>query len=241
MWLLMPFVLMGNLATNRRAGTAALAIVVPILFLAADRALPQLRTRIRVIGFSLALCLTLYYFAFRNSDSIIAQPARAIASTFQPTDRDANSNAYRDAENRDLLATVKLAPIQGFGYGKHMLHVAPIADISTSYENWDIMTHNSVFWVWMRVGTVGFLAFWMMICAVIIYACRTIRDSGVDVYAKSTATFVSLVVCMLMIFGLLDLQISDFRDMLFTGFWLGILAAAPDMAPDRPGELEAST
>src|SRR5579871_4759623 len=39
MWCLLPLVFMGNLATNRRAGTAALVIVVPILFLAADRAL----------------------------------------------------------------------------------------------------------------------------------------------------------------------------------------------------------
>jgi O-antigen ligase len=241
MWFLMPFVIMGNLATNRRAGTAALAIAMPILFLLVDMGLPHLRKQVRVIGLLLLVGLTIYYYSFKNSDSILAQPARAISSTFQPTDRDAMSNAYRDAENADLMATVKLAPIQGFGYGKHMLHAVPIADISSSYEFWDIMTHNSVFWVWMRVGTVGFIAFWGMICAAIIYSCRTIRDSGIDACAKSTATFVSLVVCMLMIFGLLDLQLSDFRDMLFTGFWIGVLAAIVRMSSSHPREHEVWT
>ena len=72
--------------------------------------------------------------------------------SFEPDARDASSNAYRDAENADLMATIHLAPIQGYGYGKRMLHAVPIADISSEYEWWDIMTHNQVLWVWMRVG-----------------------------------------------------------------------------------------
>ncbi|MCW3100926.1 MAG: hypothetical protein JWL77_6544 [Chthonomonadaceae bacterium] len=227
MWFLLPFVVLGNLATNRRAGTAAIMIVLPILMLVVHRALPERRKLITVVGIAMAILFPIYYFSFKNSDSMLGQPARAISSQFSPTDRDASSNAYRDAENADLYATIKLAPVQGYGYGKRMLHVAPIADISGAYDWWDIMTHNQVLWVWMRVGTFGMLSFWMMVCAIIIRACWNIRSETASVETKAASIFGMLVVCMLMFFGLLDLQFSNYRDMLFGGFWAGIVAAAP--------------
>jgi hypothetical protein len=36
-----------------------------------------------------------------------------------------------------------------------------------------------------------------------------------------------LVIGQLLIFGLLDLQLSNFRDMLFAGFWTGVLGRLP--------------
>ena len=231
---LLPFVLLGSLACNRRAGTAAFVVIVPLLLLAAYQAQPARRLRIAVvsiIGFTL---FAGYYMAFKNSDSLIAQPARAIKSQFQPDARDASSNAYRDAENADLMATIHSAPVQGYGYGKHMFHAVPIADISKEYEWWDIMTHNQVLWVWMRVGTFGFLAFWMMVAAILACAARTIRDPGVDLEIKVVAVLSLLVVGTLQVFGLLDLQFSNFRDMLFAGIWAGIAAALPGLALPRP-------
>jgi hypothetical protein len=231
----LPFVIFGSLVCNRRAGTAAFIIIVPLLVLGAYQALPTRRRLIGIVSMIGAVLFAGYYSAFKNSDSIIAQPARAIKSNFQPDARDASSNLYRDAENEDLMATIKSAPIQGYGYGKRMIHAVPIADISTQYEWWDIMTHNQVLWVWMRVGTFGFAAFWMMVSAVIICGCRTIQNPDADLEIKAIALFGVLVTGALMIFGLLDLQFSNFRDMLFVGLWSGVLAALPEMstAPTR--------
>ncbi len=227
MWALLPFVVLGNLATNRRAATAALVVIVPVLLLAAYRALPQRRRLAGLLAAVLAVVGPVYYLAFKNSSGMLGEPARAIASQFQPDARDASSNAYRDAENADLMATVKSAPVQGYGYGKRMLHAVPIADISADYEWWDIMTHNQILWVWMRVGTLGFFAFWMMVAAILIHAARVIRAPDADGDTKAVGIFVLAVVGMLMIFGLLDLQLSNFRDMLFAAFWVGCLASAP--------------
>ena len=234
MWVLLPFVITGNLATNRRAATAAMVIIVPALILAAYRALPQRRRFVGVFGVTLAVGFSIYYPLFKNSDSMIAQPARAIHSQFQPDARDASSNEYRDAENADLMATIRLAPVQGYGYGKRMLHAVPIADISQEYDWWDVMTHNQILWVWMRVGSLGFVAFWMMVAAVLIRAGQTIRAEGADNATKAIGIFAMLTIGMLMIFGLLDLQISNFRDMLFTGFWTGCLAVVPAL-PQKAG------
>ena len=229
MLLLLPFVVLGSVACNRRAGTAAFIIILPVLVLAAYQALPKSR---RLISLTSAVCMVLflgYYEAFKSSNLILAQPARAINSQFSPDPRDASSNAYRDAENADLMATIHSAPL-GYGYGKRMLHVAPIADISGQYEWWDIMTHNQVLWVWMRVGTFGFAAFWMMVSAILICGARVVRSQSIDIETKSLAIAGMMIVGSLMVFGLLDLQFSNFRDMLFAGLWTGILAGLPALS-----------
>jgi len=234
MWFLLPFVVLGNLATNRRAGTAALILVFPILLLVAHRVLPKRRKFISALSLAVAILGPIYYYTFRHSDSALAQPARAIASQFEANVRDTNSNAYRDAENADLMATIHLAPIHGYGYGKKMLHAVPIADISKEYEWWDIMTHNQVLWVWMRVGTVGMLAFWMMVSTIIIQACQIIRSETASLEMKAAGIFSTMVICMLMLFGLLDMQFTNYRDMLFGGFCAGIIAIIPRLTPSLP-------
>jgi hypothetical protein len=229
MLILLPLVLLGNLSTNRRAATAALIVALPILVLAAYQAFPPRRKLIFTVALCMCVAWSIYYPLFKNNDSLIGQPARAMKSHFEPDARDAASNDYRLAEEADLYATIKLNPIQGYGYGKRMLHAVHIVDISNQYQWWDILPHNNILWVWMRVGTFGFISFWAMIAAVLILACRIVRSETADIEVKSIAIFTLMAVAMLLMFGLLDLQLSNFRDMLFVGFWIGALSAAPNI------------
>lgn len=227
MWCLMPFVVLGDLALNRRAGIAALVIAVPIILLAAYQALPDRRRNILVVGIALSVGFSIYYPLFKNSDSAFAQPARAIKSNFQADARDASSNASRDDENIDLMATIKSAPLQGYGYGRPFFQIIPMTDVIRLYELEPYIPHNQVLWIWMRVGTFGFLAFWMMVSAIIVFAGQTLRAPGAEDETKVVGIFAMLMIIMLVIFGLLDLQLSNFRDVLFAGIWAGILAAVP--------------
>ncbi len=231
MWSLLPFVITANLACNRRAATAAMVIVFPLILLALYQALPDRRRLIVGLGVAVALAFSIYYPAFKNSDSTIAQPARAIRSNFQPDARDASSNAARDAENANLMATIRANPVLGYGYGRRFYHVVAMADISKIYALEDFIPHNQILWVWERVGTIGFLVFWMMISAIIIFAAQTLRMPGADNVTKAVGLFVLLLVFLLIIFGLLDLQLSNFRDVLFVGVWTGALAVTPGMQP----------
>jgi len=235
MWALLPFVMLGNVACNRRAGTAALVIALPLLLLAAYRALPERRRLI--VGFCVALTVgfSIYYPLFKNSASIFAQPARAIKSNFQPDTRDAGSNAARDAENANLMATVRSSPLIGIGYGHRYLHVVYMVDISDIYELEDFLPHNNILWVWERIGIFGFLAFWMMVGAIIIFAGQTIRLAEADAVTKVVGIFTLCVICMLMVVSLLDLQLSNYRTIFFSGVWVGIMAALPSL-PTSPGE-----
>jgi len=241
MWALLPFVVVGDLACNRRAATAAFAVVIPMLLFAAYQAIPNRRRLIVGLGLALIVGMSIYYPIYKDRYGMLAQPARAIKSQFDPDPRDKSSNEYRVAEEADLYATIKSTPVLGYGYGKRMLHAVHIADISKIYIWWDIIPHNGILWIWMRVGTLGFIAFWLMIAAVIVDAARTLRGDIAEsspspslkgrefdaAASKSIALCGMLVISALLVFGLLDLQLSNLRDMLFAGTWAGMIATLP--------------
>jgi len=227
MWLLLPTTLLGFLATNRRAGTAGIIVAVPVIILAAYRALPERRRFAAIVGIAMLTAGPIYYQIFKNSPSQIAQPARAIRSHFEPDERDSGSNAYRDAENANIMATVKESlptTLFGFGYGKPFLKVAKMVDIGNLYDKWDILPHNQILWIWMRTGFVGLLSFFALI-ATGIFACSEIlrRRESDDRDIRTLAMWGMGVLVMLVVFGLLDLQISNYRNMIFVGMLLGLI------------------
>ncbi len=227
MWLLLPFVVLGFLATNRRAGTAGLILSLPVLVLVAYRTIPHRRKIAAIVGLLMVTLGPLYYQMFKNSPSAIAQPARAIKSHFQPDERDESSNEYRDAENANIMATIKessLTTITGYGYGKPFLKVVPMADISKIYEWWDILPHNQILWIWMRTGLIGLSAFWCIVVCAIFNACHILRrPRGVDADVQAMAIWLIGICVMLVVAGLYDLQISNYRNMVFTGLMMGMV------------------
>ncbi len=228
LWLLYPAVVLGNLATNRRAGTAALVIALPILIMAAIRALPKRRTMAIVLGILMVTIGPVYYYTFRNSESTIAQPARAIKSHFEPNARDESSDLYRKAESANMMDTIKESPLTtliGYGYGKPFLKNHPMADISKTYALWDVIPHNQILWVWMRTGTVGFIAFWMIIAFAIVRICRLmiLAEKDDSPWTQLLALWSLSIVVMAIMFGLLDLQLSCYRNMIFVGLVLGLV------------------
>ena len=225
MLFLLPFVLIANLANTRRAATAALAIAAIPLLVLTYTAFVKSRRLIVGIGIGLAVVSAVYFPAFWNKDGILAQPAHAVKSQFSPDPRDASSNLYRDQENENLLFTMKTSPVIGYGYGKPMMIVNAMVDLSNLDPFVHYMTHNQILWVWMRVGSVGFFFFWIMMMAFIIQGTQLARDQRASDLTRAVAVFAVLLTIILLVFGLLDLQLSNIRDMLFCGLWVGTLAA----------------
>ena len=229
MWFLLPLVVLGFLATNRRAGTAGLILSLPLLVLIAYRTIPHRRTVAAVIGLAMVTLGPIYYQTFKFSSSSIAQPARALRSHFQPDARDEASNAYRDAENANILATIRESfgtTLTGYGYGKPFLKEVPMVNIGNIYEWWDILPHNQILWVWMRTGLIGLAAFFTIVSIAIFNACQILRRSrGISIDMQSMAIWQIGVLVMLVVAGLYDLQISNYRNMVFTGILLGMLEA----------------
>ena len=224
MLIMLPAVLLGNVATNRRAGTAAMVIAAPVLIAGCYAAFPARRKQIVIFTVIISMASYAYYVRYRESPSSIAQPARAIKSYFEPDDRDEQSNAYRDAENLNQFYTIQANPL-GYGYGKPFLHVVPMVDISHIYELWDILPHNQILWVWMRTGTQGFYAFWIMMSLIIIRSCFFIRRKDITDEERTLGLMALTITPVLLLFGLFDLQLSNYRDMLMASIIVGASCA----------------
>lgn len=227
MLLLLPLVYLGFVATNRRAGTAGIVLAMPILVMIAYKVFPHRRKLAAIAGAAMLTLGPAYYYTFRNSPSSIAQPARAIKSHFEPDARDEASNGYRNAENANILFTIKQDPITaltGYGYGKPFLKIVPMVNIGDIYENWDILPHNQILWIWMRTGAIGMAAFWGIMGCALFSACRILRRrTHVDPDMQALALWAVGTTILLVVAGLYDLQISNYRNMVFFGLIIGLM------------------
>lgn len=148
--------------SQRRAGIVALIIgglVLAVVLFVRNR-----KTFNWIIPIIMVLVLG-YTGAFWNSDSQVAFPAQAIKTVIAPDDagdKDASSDLYRAIENVNLNATIRSSPILGIGFGRPFLRPIPLADISF-FEFAPFIPHNTVLWLWTKVGLAGFVSFIYMI------------------------------------------------------------------------------
>jgi len=216
----LPFVVVADLANERRA--AILALAVGLLCLAVTVAVTHPARR-RVIAFALVTVAVLwipYYNQYQHDSSVIAQPARAIASNFSPNAADASSDQYRKDEDKDIIATMRTSPIIGYGFGKPMLTPYPLPNVG--YPFWNLLPHDSILWIWMRMGTVGYLLFWLLIGASIVQALRLTRRLR-DPYLQGLAAFIAVMIVQEVIVGYLDLQWTTGRNTIVVGVLLALV------------------
>jgi O-antigen ligase len=110
-----------------------------------------------------------YSVAFWNATGGVAFGATAIKSVVSPgavPAKDASSDLYRRIENYDLVYTIRSAPVTGIGFGRPFYRPAPLPPIAFSAFN-DYIPHNSILWIWLKVGYFGFLVLFFIIAATI--------------------------------------------------------------------------
>lgn len=234
--LLLPFVMIAALANQRRAAVLALVIGTLCLLIGTALTYPRRRKLIVIIAFILAMVLPIYYQAYKNSEGLIGEPAHAISSAFTPDPRDASSNEYRVNEDKDLMATMQTSPIYGIGYGKEFFTPYPLVDISSSYIWYKLMPHDSVLWVWMRLGTIGYLLFWFLIGTSVIQAAWLARQLR-DPYLKGLALFCVTTIVQEVIFSYLDLQWTTYRNLITIGIVFALIGRLHSVARINRGTI----
>jgi O-antigen ligase len=220
--LVLPCVIVASLANQRRAAIVAFAVSLAVLLIVTAVVHPIRRRALVMIVVALAVAWPPYYAAFKNRPGLAGEIAHAVASASSPDPRDASSNLYRVNEDKDIMATMRTSPVIGYGFGKPMQTPYPLADISGSYIFWNILPHDSILWVWMRLGTVGYTLLWFMIGTAIVQAARLALQIK-DPYLKGLAVWIMLLVVQQVVFGYLDLQWTNYRNLIT----LGILFALP--------------
>jgi O-antigen ligase len=222
----LPFVLIALIANQRRADYLALLVGMAVTWAFIFCLKPRIRGRLVALTFICIVLGTSYIATFSNSTAGFAQPAHAIVSIFQPDPQLAPSNMYRAIEDYDLKYTVKQDPLLGFGFGKKFLQPIHLHDISAKDQNYLYIPHNTIYWVWMRLGTIGFFALWYLFGVIIIRGCiiaRRLRDP----YLQLTAIYIVAVTFMEIVVAYADYQLFDFRNVIYLGLLVGILMKLP--------------
>jgi cell division protein FtsW (lipid II flippase) len=224
-----PCVIIAMVANQRRADYVAFLLGVAVAWILVFWVKPQSRKKL-VVGMIIFLIIgTAYVLAFQHGSGSFSEPARSIVSIFKPNADSTSyySNLYRDIEDYDLKYTVRLNPM-GMGFGKQFLQPEILPNIITLDPYYLYIPHNTVYWVWMRLGPFGYAAFWYLIGAAVIRGCliaRKLKDS----YLQLVAIYVVAVIFMEISVAYADYQLYFYRNVIFLGLLLGMLMLLPKL------------
>lgn len=182
--------------------------------------------------FPVLVCMGIYTLIFWNSSSILARPVQTIKSGFVKPEMETNiddyySNLYREYENYNLAATVRNHPVFGVGFGNK--YEQPIPLVAIPYPLRDYIPHNEIFWVIVKMGTVGFFAFWFFFNSVAAKGVQIFSQLH-DPYLKAVTLFIIIAIINQMVVSYFDLQLTYYRNMVYLGCLLGLLPALEEAA-----------
>jgi hypothetical protein len=222
---LAPLVLIANVGNSRRSAWLILGAGLIALYAIACVRLQHRRKSLVAGGLLIGGLVGLVYLPlFWNGSGGFSQPARAVRSIVDPDPRDFASNLYRQQEDANLQLNIQRSMPLGAGFGVPIDYALPIQDLTRSNPYLRFVPHNTILYLWMRLGLLGTLAFWWLMGAAFMAACRLARFPD-----RRLALFGIIAVCALIAYlleGYYDLGLSWFRIGVFMGCLLGGVEAA---------------
>jgi O-antigen ligase len=212
----LPVLVAGMIANGRRLAWVELAAgVATVIALTPWSATKRSAVRAAVVGSPLAL---VYAMAGWSSSSSIFAPVHTLRSV---VDSKADpSTLWRDLENYNLFFTLRHNPLLGTGYGHGYVEIIPLPDVSSAYELYRFLPHNSILGLWAYGGLFGFTALWAILVVGIFLAARAYRHATTAPDRTAALTSVSIIVVYLVYcYGDLGL-----------GTWTSVFTVAPALA-----------
>jgi O-antigen ligase len=223
-----PLVALTMLENRRRVAMIAIWAALAVVVVLAIWLEPKLRKNVIIVTAVVASAFALFVVAFWNTgDGLAGQIVRPVRTVMGQVDqRDYLSDLYRISENADLRATYQTSPLIGTGFGIPMLVPFPLADISQQDPFWQIITHNSILWIAMRMGILGMAAFWALIGMIVLEGVRVARAQQ-DPLLRAAAIFALAAVVGELVMAYGDKQLESYRNMIFVGVMIGLIEAIP--------------
>lgn len=164
--LFLPIVVMGMIANQRRMVWVQIILVFLILYFVMPPNPIERKIRKALL---LASPLGLVYVAAGwNSASGLFKPVRTIRSA---VDSDVDSSTlWRDIENFNLVATWRLNPVLGTGYGHGFTEFVPLPPVDYPLERF--IPHNSILSQWAFTGYFGYTALTLLWIGGVYFAIR---------------------------------------------------------------------
>jgi hypothetical protein len=222
----MPLILITYFATQRRAGFLSLGIA--ILVLAIVLLLQNRRMFFKIVP-PIAIFIAVYMAVFWNQQGVLAHPVEAVKSMLLPEQASLasqTSNYYRTVENANIAFTIHTKPLTGVGFGQKFYVLYPLADISF-FAWWQYLAHNSILWVWLKMGVFGFIAMIFMVSSALMISGQTLQKlPRSEISAVVLAS--SLYLLMHFIYAYADIS-WDARSMIYVGSVMGIINSMPNI------------
>ena len=221
---MLPIILLGFYVAQRRASYASLIVSISLLIVILDS---SRRTAFLKYFIPVVVALFVYGAVFWNSSSTLARPVQIIKSGIEKPDLETNaadyySNLYREIENYNLSRTVVNNPLIGVGFGRKYEQPIPLVNIRFPLK--DYIPHNEILWIFVKMGMVGFFAFWFYFNAVAAKATQLFTRLK-DPYLKAVMLMITLSVINQMVVSFFDLQLTYYRNMLYLGCLIGLIPA----------------
>lgn len=233
--LVAPCVLVALVMNQRRTDYLALLAGFVVAWSLTFCFKPRVR-RALVPGLCLCILLGSAYVAFCSElTGLFAEPAHAIVSVFHPDATDTistESDAYRSIENYDLAYTARKSPLLGWGFGREFLEPLVLPNISSLDANYLYVPHNTIYWVWMRLGIVGFAALWCLFGSILVSGYLIARRLP-NSYLQLVAVYIVAVTFMEIIVAFADYQFFAYRNVIFLGLLAGLLLKLPILAEEK--------
>lgn len=221
MVLLLPILLVGFYAGQRRAAYAGFLACIVVLVIIMKQHDRRKFLRILVPCLIFAGC---YTAVFWNSDGRLGSPVQMLKSGFFEDKEDDGShytsNLYRKFERYDLASTVQNSPIFGTGFGKKYDQPIPLVPIPFPLRDW--IPHDEILWLVVKTGGVGFFVFCLFIDG-LLFEASSISAGLSDPFLQALCFFVGAAIVNQLVVSYFDLQLTFYRNMIFLGTLCGLL------------------
>jgi hypothetical protein len=212
----LPLLSWGMIANHRRLVWVELALGLIVLFAVMRRKrIKRAVTRILVLSVPLMIC----YLAigWSNPTGVF----RSVATIRSVIDSSSDpSTWWRDAENFNLVYTLKQSPLLGTGYGHGYIEAIHLPDVSTAYALYRQLPHNAILGLVTFCGFFGFAAIWMPLPLGVFFSIRSYR------FARTAGDRITALGCLGV---LVTYAVHCYGDM-GLGTWTSVFTVGPALA-----------
>jgi hypothetical protein len=225
-----PFVITAIVVNHRRAGTGALGLEIVTVMVLAYILEPRYRRTLLKVSVVMVVVGVAFTLAFWNQQyGSGAELVRPIKSLIDPSARDLSSDTYRIAESANLKATFRTSPIFGIGFGHPYYVIYKQTGVAAYDPLWNIIPHNTILWIPMRMGIIGVVCFWTLIAMVLlesIWTARVVRDR----FIRGAVVFAVAAVLGELFYGYYDIGLENYRNLIVFGVLLALISRAAYLA-----------
>lgn len=209
MSLFCALILVAMIVTGRRAAT--LVLLVGALSMGA-LLLPRRPVMVIAVAVPLLFAGAAYLGAYWNKEyGALAQPARAVRSQFDPTSRDESSDRYRQLEKANVVETVRVNRLFGVGFGRPFAQFQPLPDLSSFWPMQSFTPHQSILWLWLKMGWFGISVFLGAAVIVLQRSLEQMRRAGKDEQAWMVGAVLFSATLMFLMYSTVDIGFAGVR------------------------------